>query len=357
MASYTWPPESGSGGGVSSLNSLTGALTLVGGTGISVTPSGSNITIASTGTSFPLLAPDGTAAAPSYSFAAHAASGIYFNASSGSVNITNSNFDVLVAGASSLSVGVPIYNINGTVSAPSYTFTAHVSSGLYYNASSGSVNISNSNADILVAGSSSLSVSVPIYNIDGSAAAPSYAFTSDHTSGIYLTAATVHTSISGLSVLEIGATQTFLRNQLLDMRSANSGADNNIVLRNQSNTAGSGSVIESWVQGTSAGNPYFRTTVNGGTDWAFGLDQGNSNRFSIAQNNTLGSNDFLTISTAGAVQIGATSGTQQHILNTAIGTNAGNTLTLTNAPSAVVGNPTGYIQITINGGTHYMPYW
>lgn len=41
---------SGSGGaGVSSLNSLTGALNLVAGTGITITPSGSNITIAATG--------------------------------------------------------------------------------------------------------------------------------------------------------------------------------------------------------------------------------------------------------------------------------------------------------------------
>ena len=38
----------GSGGGVTSLNSLTGALTLVAGSGISITPSGSNITIAAT---------------------------------------------------------------------------------------------------------------------------------------------------------------------------------------------------------------------------------------------------------------------------------------------------------------------
>lgn len=42
---------SGGGGGVTSLNSITGALTLVAGSGITITPSGSNITIASSGSS------------------------------------------------------------------------------------------------------------------------------------------------------------------------------------------------------------------------------------------------------------------------------------------------------------------
>lgn len=42
-------PLSGGGSGVSSLNSLTGALTLVAGSGITITPAGSNITIASSG--------------------------------------------------------------------------------------------------------------------------------------------------------------------------------------------------------------------------------------------------------------------------------------------------------------------
>lgn len=49
MASYVWPPAQAPAGGVTTLNGLSGALTLVAGAGITITPAGSNITIAATG--------------------------------------------------------------------------------------------------------------------------------------------------------------------------------------------------------------------------------------------------------------------------------------------------------------------
>ena len=49
MASYEWPPQGSSGSsGVSSLNTLTGAIILAAGTGITITPSGNTLTIAAT---------------------------------------------------------------------------------------------------------------------------------------------------------------------------------------------------------------------------------------------------------------------------------------------------------------------
>lgn len=79
MSSYQWPPGLSAGSGVSSLNGETGALTLVAGTGITITPSGTNITIAtnSSDITYPLLAPNGTVAAPSYSFTNSTTTGIY----------------------------------------------------------------------------------------------------------------------------------------------------------------------------------------------------------------------------------------------------------------------------------------
>jgi hypothetical protein len=51
MASFVWPSQSGGGSvsGVSSLNGLTGDLTLEAGTGIAITPSGDNLIISTTG--------------------------------------------------------------------------------------------------------------------------------------------------------------------------------------------------------------------------------------------------------------------------------------------------------------------
>jgi hypothetical protein len=59
----------------------------------------------------------------------------------------------------------------------------------------------------------------------------------------------------------------------------------------------------------------------------------------------------------GSVQIGTASETPQHLLNTATATHASGVGTITNLPSGYSGNPTGYIQITINGNTHVIPYW
>jgi hypothetical protein len=67
--------------------------------------------------------------------------------------------------------------------------------------------------------------------------------------------------------------------------------------------------------------------------------------------------DVFSITGAGVVTMGATSSTPQHVLNTATATPASGVGTFTNLPTGYSGNPTGYIQHTINGTTHIIPYW
>ena len=63
------------------------------------------------------------------------------------------------------------------------------------------------------------------------------------------------------------------------------------------------------------------------------------------------------VDSTGAWTHGATSTTPTHVLNTANATGS-STGTLLNVPGASLGgNPAGYITITINGVTSYLPYW
>jgi hypothetical protein len=100
------PLTSGSGGGVTSLNSLTGALNITAGSGISVTPSGSSIQIAATGagsgtvTSVGLTAPSTLL---SVSGSPVTASGTL------ALSLANANANLLWAGPSSGGAAAPSY--------------------------------------------------------------------------------------------------------------------------------------------------------------------------------------------------------------------------------------------------------
>ncbi len=62
------------------------------------------------------------------------------------------------------------------------------------------------------------------------------------------------------------------------------------------------------------------------------------------------------VADGGVVTIGSGTSTQ-HVLNTQLAANASGLLTLANAPSGISGDPVGYIQMTINGSTRYIPFW
>jgi hypothetical protein len=64
----------------------------------------------------------------------------------------------------------------------------------------------------------------------------------------------------------------------------------------------------------------------------------------------------LKVAHTGIVTIGATSTTPQHALNISTATGSGtSTLGASNSPGA--STPAGWIQITINGSTQYLPYF
>lgn len=62
-------------------------------------------------------------------------------------------------------------------------------------------------------------------------------------------------------------------------------------------------VIKTQVGGTGGGDPFFQCRIDSGNDWAFGTDNSDSDKFKISQGTALGTNDYLTITTAGIVSI------------------------------------------------------
>ncbi len=72
-----------------------------------------------------------------------------------------------------------------------------------------------------------------------------------------------------------------------------------------SNTA-SHSSFAAVVGGSSGGDPFVRYEVTGVTNWSEGVDNSDSDKWKVSNSSTLGTNDYLTITTAGVVTIANT---------------------------------------------------
>jgi len=112
--------------------------------------------------------------------------------------------------------------------------------------------------------------------------------------------------------------------------------------------------------GTSVGG-YFDTGTGGGTFPASGILS------ALVANNLATTNDIFegmdngtvafAIKDGGIVQMGATSTTPKHIINSDTYTNGADALTLANGPTGKAGDPAGYLKITVNGTDRAIPFW
>lgn len=87
------------------------------------------------------------------------------------------------------------------------------------------------------------------------------------------------------------------------LSAANSGASVGLQVLNTSNTASATAFLKIQTAGSTADDPYAVFDISGSTTWSLGADNSASDSFKISKNATLGTNDFLTISTAGAVTL------------------------------------------------------
>jgi hypothetical protein len=474
-----YPVRSGGSSGVSSLNSLTGALTLVAGTGISITPSGSSITISSTGGLPPplealgtytpnalgspgtflgndsdtdtnsqvvfgstdtaiaanptsnvyLLAGDNTAT----SATGHAGS-IYLqggdiasgNARGGNVTITSGSTDSRPAGYISLSSGNSnsggggaitlqtgtgssrgiIGFLNGTEGTAGWVWTSVDTSGTGAwvapaggipapleavnnytpNATGGvgtfvgNVSANDQTNQQVVFGSTDVSTNEynsMVYVLSGDLTASG---STRYANGVTIQAGSVVNGSGGAGNVQVNGGTAAAGSAVGGAVMINGGGSSTNQAGGVNITGGTGSSA-----GSSGGNVTIQAGIGVHVNGAIRLDVNNGSSiieydglgvaFAPTTTVTLGSTTspwgpvYSTSlnDSSGAQQLawtttGVTIGpsgitTEQHTLNTLLATNGSGVGTLTNLPSGASGNPTGYVQITINGGTHYLPYW
>ena len=85
-----------------------------------------------------------------------------------------------------------------------------------------------------------------------------------------------------------------------------SGNLNNIFWNVNTINAGANTIVTVMTGGANGGDPILQLGVNGVTTWSVGLDNSDNDRFKISHSTAPGSNDRLSITTAGNVSIGTT---------------------------------------------------
>jgi hypothetical protein len=152
------------------------ALSLAGTARLTLTTS--NIT-----STLPWLGPVGSAAAPTYSFTGDTTTGIFHPAAS-SIGFSVGGASTMTIGPSDITVGLPIRGSTGTAAAPSYSFSAESTSGMYmYTA--GQIGLSVAGVSRMVMTTSSFTATLPLQGPDGAVGAPAFSFTNEPTSGLY----------------------------------------------------------------------------------------------------------------------------------------------------------------------------
>jgi len=251
-----------------------------------------------------VLAPSGgTAAAPSYSFLADTSTGMYSDAAT-NIKFATSGVNRATISTSAFTSTLPHISPAGTVGAPSYSFTGDTSLGIY---SSGVSNLDFATAGVnrLNINTTSINPTLPYYNAAGSAGAPSYTFAGDTSTGIYSSGATtLDFATAGVNRLSISTSA------ISSSLPVNPSTDNTIdlgttALRWRSVHVGPGSYV---LHGDATNTKKLTMQYTGSTAEFVGDA---STGFSWQP----GTAESLTLSAAGVLAVGAAGGTSVHGVN------------------------------------------
>jgi hypothetical protein len=155
---------------------------------------------------------DGSVSAPAYSFTNEPNTG-WYRIGAGNIGLSLLGSNALNINSTRLQNVGAFYAGDGTVGSPSYTFTSDSTSGIYL--SGGSIGISNGGAAKLLISSvvqvgSGASDTTKLYIPNGSATNPSFVFISDITTGMYrIGAGNIGWSLAGILALDLNSTRLY----------------------------------------------------------------------------------------------------------------------------------------------------
>jgi hypothetical protein len=144
---------------------------------------------------------DGSVGAPSITFKLDPTTGIY-RSSIGTLRITSSGIEALRIQNSKITSFVATFHIpDGSVSAPSYSFASAYDLGLYKGGTN-TLSVASNNTQVIDFKNDKITSYQNIYEIDGSSTSPSYSFSSATNLGIYKNSAnTLSITSNGIEVM------------------------------------------------------------------------------------------------------------------------------------------------------------
>lgn len=169
-----------------------------------------------------LVTNTGSSLLPSYTFTGHMDSGMYYDTLNNTIAFSLSGVKVFDITGSGI-VQSRYLADNGSSSLPSFTFTNKPDTGVYYDSVAGSLSISVNGAEVQ-SNTSTHSEFIKIYNGDGSNTAPSYTFATSTNTGIYLNSGIMSFANSGTTIMTIDTSKVNATRYIASIGSVSSPA-------------------------------------------------------------------------------------------------------------------------------------
>ena len=173
----------------------------------------------------------GSATAPAFGWSAQTNTGMYFTYSPNELLFTTAGTERIKIGANTTISSGTIRNTDGSASAPSYTFTNNTDTGIYVSGVSDQLNITTGGNNRFSISTTEIQALLPFQSSNGSKSAPQYSFGNDTDTGMYLSGnGILGFTAAGQNRLLLSSTYTEVENTLkLDSVSEGTGISRYLV--------------------------------------------------------------------------------------------------------------------------------